>query len=110
MTELEKKQKAIIAHYGVDKQLDMLVEECAELIQAIQKYKRYKDIPGEGKAFDNLIEEIADVENIIDQIKLLKLYDPVMARVDIEEIKAKKVRRQLERIALEKLAEAGFKD
>lgn len=110
MTELEQKQKAIIDHYGADKQLDMLVEECAELIQAIQKYKRYKDIPGDGEAFDNLIEEIADVENIIEQIKLLKIYDPVMARADIEGIKAKKVRRQLERIALEQLAEAGFKD
>lgn len=102
MTELEQKQKAIIDHYGVDKQLDMLVEECAELIQAIQKYKRYNTI----EYGWHIMYEMADVENLIEQFKLVN----EDLKEDIEKEKHVKVNRQLERIALEKLAEAGFKD
>lgn len=32
--------KKIAEHYGLSAQLDQTVEECAELIQAINKYKR----------------------------------------------------------------------
>lgn len=50
--------------YG-EKQLDMLVEECAELIQAIQKRKRgFNNV-------DNVAEEIADVEIMLEQCKIL---------------------------------------
>ena len=42
-------------------------EECAELIQAISKYQRYKT----ASARDQVIEEIADVMICIEQLKLM---------------------------------------
>lgn len=106
MTELEQKQKAIIDHYGVDEQLDMLVEECAELIQAICKCKRYGVTGYNIDYLYDVMEEMADVENLIEQINLgNKKYHHTL-----DKFKNYKVNRQLERIALEKLADAGFKD
>lgn len=32
--------KDAITTYGEDKQIDMMIEECSELIQALCKYKR----------------------------------------------------------------------
>jgi len=47
--------------WGVDAQMDMVVEECAELIMAIQHYKRNRvDI-------NKIGEEMADVKIMIDQ-------------------------------------------
>lgn len=57
-----KRLHQIADHYGVSSQLDMLQEECAELIQAISKYKRYQSstefLPQVSR---NLFEELADV-------------------------------------------------
>lgn len=55
--------REIVERYEYDR-LDLLQEELAELIQAISKYKRYGEL-------DNIIEEIADVEIMISQIKIL---------------------------------------
>ena len=65
MVHLEMTRKRIMAiadHYGLDPQLDMLVEEMAELIQAISKRKRGQEV------YDNLVEEISDVELLIEQV------------------------------------------
>ena len=56
--------KEAIDKFGIDFQYDMLIEECAELIQACVKVKR-------GMSMVPLIEEIADVENMIMQIKYI---------------------------------------
>jgi hypothetical protein len=52
-----------VKKWGTDRQIEQIVEECAELIMAIQKYKRYKDSRPEDydKLIDNVREEIADV-------------------------------------------------
>ena len=52
--------KKAISLWGINAQLDMLQEECAELIQTISKYKRNKP--------NNIPEEIADVMILITQI------------------------------------------
>lgn len=57
----------VIQHYGLENQTDMLMEECAELIQAANKMKRY---PEDHEARRNLIEEIVDVEIMIAQMKI----------------------------------------
>lgn len=57
--------KATIEVNGDDAQLFVAMEECAELIQAISKYKRYDT----GETLENLAEEIADVLIVIDEIK-----------------------------------------
>ena len=82
----------IADHYGVNSQLDILQEECAELIQAVSKYRRTND----PNIFDrmHLEEEVADVEIMIAQIKdLMKLSEK-----DIRGIKDTKLERQLERM------------
>ena len=63
MTNEELCREAI-DKFGIDFQYDMLIEECSELIQACIKVKR-------GMSMVPLIEEIADVENMIMQIKYI---------------------------------------
>lgn len=91
-------KKAIIEiseFYGYDAQSRQLIEEMAELTQAINKAWRM------GNDFDNLLvqkrnikEEIADVYIMLEQMKyLLNIYED-----DIETIINRKILRQLERI------------
>lgn len=91
----DERLKQIADHYGLDSQLDMLQEECAELIQAVNKYKRTRTTA--------IVEEMADVFIMLDQI--IYLLNKEVAAVDVEEYIAlwmeKKVRRQLERIEQE---------
>ena len=52
-----------LTKFGEQKQKDMLIEEMAELMQALQKERRGLE--------HNISEEIADVQIVLDQIKLL---------------------------------------
>ena len=61
-------------YYGYENQSHQLIEECAELIQAVNKFRRAHrkgDKEGLEIARDNLIEEVADVELMLEQIKYL---------------------------------------
>jgi NTP pyrophosphatase (non-canonical NTP hydrolase) len=58
---------ACIAKYGVTNQLRQVQEEAAELIQAINKFCRCCD----DDTYDKLCSEIADMEVMIEQIKLI---------------------------------------
>ena len=56
--------------YGVRANIDQLQKECGELIAACNKYKRtlgfgYLTSCSKKKAFENLSEEMADVENCL---------------------------------------------
>ena len=62
--EQKEKCRLIVEHYGVEGQRDILIEECAELIQAVCKIKR----DGGGVSF-NFLEELADVSIMIEQMK-----------------------------------------
>lgn len=68
-----KEQNIINAeHFGRDRQLQQAIEECSELIQAISKYNRLLNGEYTGKdkkIIANLIEELADVEICIEQLK-----------------------------------------
>lgn len=72
-----------IAWYGPDTQTTVCMEECAELIQAISKLKRYNpedpnNKVGRKELIENLTEEMADVLICIDmltEIYGLKLSD-----------------------------------
>lgn len=75
--------KKAIFEYGVHNQINMCVEECAELIQAINKYKRGSNIylfpikPNDKMPvkevilYHKLCGEIADVEIMIEQMKMM---------------------------------------
>ncbi|MCK9463121.1 MAG: hypothetical protein M0R80_26155 [Proteobacteria bacterium] len=56
--------KSALDRWGIESQMDMLQEECAELIVAVNKVKRRK-----GDAIPNFLEEIADVEIMIAQMR-----------------------------------------
>lgn len=72
-----------IARYGKDTQATVCMEECAELIQAISKLKRYNPEDQTNKAerselIENLYEEMADVcicFDLLVEIYGLKLSD-----------------------------------
>lgn len=60
-----------IARYGIDAQTTVCMEECAELIQAISKLKRFdpedpNSMVGRTELIENLYEEMADVKICFD--------------------------------------------
>jgi NTP pyrophosphatase (non-canonical NTP hydrolase) len=55
----------VLSHFGKDSQLDMMAEECAELIAAINRFRRGRC----GK--ESVIEEIADVMVMLQQMYIL---------------------------------------
>ena len=83
-------ERAILKRYGITEQVAKLKEECRELIEAADGYINGTD----SKA--HFLEEIADVEVMLDQ---MKLHFNAQDRVD--EIKRFKVKRQLGRIERE---------
>ena len=64
MSDTDLYQKALYK-WGTDAQLDMVIEECAELINAIQKWRRHR--------VDSIavLEEGVDVELCLEQLKVI---------------------------------------
>ena len=80
-------------HWGADSQLDILIEEMAELTQAIIKSRR------EGVVFSyNFKEEIADFMICLDQIESKIKYTDIRIWDDIQKIKDRKITRLEERL------------
>lgn len=69
MNRTEILQKAI-ATYGEQSQVDMAIEEMAELTKALLKYRRNENM-AVSERLDNIIEEIADVQIMLDQLKMI---------------------------------------
>lgn len=97
--ELKELNCKVADYYGYEAQSNQLVEECAELIQAVNKFRRAKGLGQatpveymEAKA--NLIEEIVDVEVMLEQVKYLL---HIIER-DVLVIRDKKMSRTLERM------------
>lgn len=67
--------KKVVEEYGKDAQLKMAIEEMAELTQAICKSFRGKD------NVDNIIEEIADVEIMLAQLKIIFEIEPYKVNI-----------------------------
>ena len=80
-----------IQYHGIEQETTIAMEECSELIKEISKCKRYGCVD---KYRDNLIEEIADVLIIINELQLI--YD--ISNDDIENIKKYKIDRMDYRI------------
>lgn len=81
--------RMIAKSYGYEEQSRMLQEECAELIQAINKWHRKPSM----KNLENIAEEIADVQIMCEQV----IYLLGLAR-DVEVNKHSKIVRQMERL------------
>ena len=89
---MEKDKLQIIAdHYGIKKQLRQLAEECSELaVEASHSARKGTTV--------KIIEEMADVEIMIEQIIYLAKID----KCDIEDCINYKLDRQIKRIKEEK--------
>jgi len=83
--------KEAIKKWGNQSQLNMLHEEIGELMQAINKFNR----KGDYQSRDNLHEEIADVEIMLEQLKLMIDGNP---RAGIYSHKCEKLKRLKERV------------
>ncbi len=74
-------QKALDT-YGIDKQLDIAIEEMSELTKAIIKHRRYAS----RETYENLCEETADVAIMVEQIFLTTKRDDIakyaVAKID----------------------------
>ena len=63
--------KKAICTYGGNPQIDVAIEEMAELTQALIKTKRYAGDPDFVIFRRNVIEEIADVEIMLVQLRMI---------------------------------------
>lgn len=95
----EQKIKYIADHYGYEPQSRQLIEEMAELTVAINKFWRklgngQSTSKSASECIDNQIEEIADVQIMIEQIKYLL----GVREEEVLDVIEKKLDRQIERI------------
>jgi len=88
--------KAAVEIHGEQAQLEMVIEECAELIKAIQKYKRKKSIPN----ITAIVEEATDVDLMIKQLRYI-FPDPNAWKV----VKRDKVKRLINNLKKHRKAE-----
>ena len=84
MTEIEILNTAIKV-YGEQAQEKVAIEECSELIQAICHKHRGRE--------HNIAEEIADVEVMLEQLKIIN-----NCRDEVEQIRKKKIERLYQRV------------
>ena len=70
--------KAAIKTFGERNQEEMAVEECAELIQAINHKHRGRE--------HNIAEEIADVEIMLEQLKIINNCAEEVAAIHKEKV------------------------
>jgi NTP pyrophosphatase (non-canonical NTP hydrolase) len=70
MNRTEILQEAI-KKYGVQSQCDMCIEEMSELTKALLKLRRASTQPEMQKCRENIREEIADVQIMIDQMRMV---------------------------------------
>ena len=93
-------QGRVIGFYGKEIQSVVAMEECAELIQAISKMRRSEgaryedDSEAYDKAYGNLVEEMADVLIILEQLE--EMYE--VSDREIQSMINKKAARQEERM------------
>ena len=83
--------------YGAEKQLIVAAEECSELIKAITKVLRV-GLPAGSVALENVVEEVADVSIVLDEIKQI-----FQIEADVEEVRAQKIERLNERLFFDKM-------
>lgn len=84
---IDVRAKAIAEHYGLEPQLHQLAEECCELaVEASHSARKGTTV--------KIIEEIADVQIMIEQIIYLAKLD----KCDIEDCIKYKLDRQMKRI------------
>ena len=85
MTEKQTIYQRAVIKWGVDAQVDMLIEECGELIVALQHFKRGR--------VENVSEEIADVNICLRQIT--PIFDKNNSVEKWEDLKIERLERRI---------------
>ena len=94
----------IACQYGYDAQSRQCIEEMSELTKAINKFwrkhldcgkKELSSVDFHNKEYEDIVEEIADVQIMLDQMKMF-----MDCEDSIYDVIEKKIDRQLERISL----------
>lgn len=94
MTEAQIKICNCIAdHYGKAHQTSFFVKSCAKAIDAIQDLKQVDNAEDCVEAYDNLLEEIADVRIMVEQ--MIQLHSELAINAIID----RKLKLQLHRMA-----------
>lgn len=85
----------IIRHYGAEHQKDILIEECAELIQATEKTRRFGETT---ELTSDMVKEMADVQIMLWEFMSLMsgYWDDIFGQMV-----SGKLRRQIDRIEKE---------
>lgn len=83
---------------GLDKQLEKLAEECAEVVQAALKFKRDRN----ATTMVHLAEEICDAQILMDQIAVLCPEIPEYSQM----FRELKLKREMDRIEEQQVKEA----
>lgn len=94
-----KKLHDIAGYYGPTTQGRQCIEECAELIQAINKWDRINSLGAPEKvkkAMCSIVEEIADVRIMLDQLIYLYGWSE-----EVDKMMDDKINRQIVRIGME---------
>jgi len=87
--------KQAIKKWGEDAQIQMCIEECAELIVKLSKRNRNSN----GSTTDDIISELVDVEIMIEQLKIIYAKkDSKFNSFTFEVYKRKKIKRFAERL------------
>lgn len=93
MTSKETMHKAINT-YGVENQIIKTVEELSELSQALCKFLSKPYTESDRTILDNIYEEIADVEIMLEQCKMI-FYESEDKINDYKKEKIKRLERRL---------------
>lgn len=87
----EELYKFAIERYGDEAQINQGIEEMAELIQAVNKFRRKPVIEN----LENIAEEIVDVEIMLEQYKIIYAANPIA-----EKLKNQKLQRLASRLGV----------
>ena len=91
MNGMDERLKKIADYYGFTSQANMLCEESAEYMVALNKLRR-----GKPEAYANVKEEVADIIVVAKQLRYLLDSD------EIDRIISEKLDRQIQRIEAER--------
>lgn len=84
---MDERIKKIADHYGFTSQANMLCEESAEYMVALNKLRR-----GKAEAYENIKEEVADIIVVAKQLRYL------LGAAEIDRIISEKLDRQIQRL------------
>lgn len=91
-----------IETYGMQLQMDLMIEEMGELTQALIKYRRAAELKEKEAAVQHVREELADVSIMLQQ--LVMIFGP------IKDCEFKKMERLAERLGMRLMTEEADQD